>query len=62
MYQERSLLLIHFFFCRMLLVKGKGCLILLLFFALLLYIIRLIPVQFALRGLLEKDSVTQGDI
>ena len=31
-------------------------------FALLLYIIRLIPVQFALRGLLEKDSVTQGGI
>lgn len=31
-------------------------------FALLLYIIRLIPVQFALRGLFEKDSVTQGDI
>ena len=31
-------------------------------FALLLYIIRLISVQFALRGLLEKDSVMQGDI
>ena len=46
MYQERSLLLIHFF----------------VVFALLLYIIRLISVQFALRGLLEKDSVTQGDI
>ena len=50
MYQERSLLLIHFF-CRMLWLKGKA-----------VYIIRLISVQFALRGLLEKDSVTQGDI
>ena len=60
MYQERSLLLIHFF-CRMLWLKGKAVLFFCCF-ALLLYIIRLISVQFALRGLLEKDSVTQGDI
>ena len=60
MYQERSLLLIHFF-CRMLWLKGKLSNSFVVF-ALLLYIIRLISVQFALRGLLEKDSVTQGDI